>query len=99
MLAQTAASSPTASASPSPAKHKHSKKAATTGSPAASASPSARPVAPGGGPGLVWVNTDSHVYHVQGSKWYGTTKHGKYMSEQAAVKDGDHPAKGESKSQ
>ena len=27
--------------------------------------------APGGGNGLVWVNTETHVYHKEGSKWYG----------------------------
>lgn len=71
--------SPAASASPS------KKKAA------ASATPAKTP-APGGGPGLVWVNTKSHLYHKQGSKWYGLTKEGKYMSEADAIKEGDKPA-------
>jgi hypothetical protein len=43
----------------------------------------------------VWVNTTSHVYHKEGTKFYGKTKHGKYMSEADAIKEGDHPAKGE----
>jgi hypothetical protein len=30
--------------------------------------------------GLVWVNTDSGVYH-KGGRWYGKTKTGKFMSE------------------
>jgi hypothetical protein len=42
---------------------------------------------------MVWVNTESHVYHREGSQWYGRTKHGKYMSEQDAVKEGDRPVK------
>ena len=49
--------------------------------------------APGGGNGLVWVNTSSKAYHKKGSKWYGKTKHGKYISEPDALKEGDHAAK------
>jgi len=49
--------------------------------------------APGGGHGLVWVNTDSHVYHKEGSRFYGKTKKGKYVSEADAVKEGDKPSK------
>jgi len=45
--------------------------------------------APGGGHGLVWVNTETHVYHKEGSRFYGTTKKGKYMTEAAAMKEGD----------
>jgi hypothetical protein len=51
--------------------------------------------APGGGNGQVWVNSETHVYHKEGSKWYGKTKHGKYESEQDAIKEGDHAAKNE----
>jgi hypothetical protein len=51
--------------------------------------------AAGGGNGQVWVNSESHVYHKEGSKWYGKTKHGKYMSEADAVKEGDKPSKNE----
>jgi hypothetical protein len=58
--------------------------------------PTGTPAA-GGGPGMVWVNTETHVYHQQGSRWYGRTKHGKYMSEQDATKEGDRPDKEESK--
>jgi hypothetical protein len=35
---------------------------------------------------MVWVNTDSGVYHKQDSRWYGKTKHGKYMLEADAIK-------------
>jgi hypothetical protein len=51
--------------------------------------------APGGGNGQVWVNTETHVYHKEGSKWYGKTKHGKYLSEADAVKEGDKASKNE----
>lgn len=42
----------------------------------------------------VWVNTSSGVYHCPGTRWYGNTKHGKYSSECAAIKDGNRPAYG-----
>lgn len=42
----------------------------------------------------VWVNTNSGVYHCPGTRWYGTTKQGKYESECAAIKDGNRPAYG-----
>ena len=60
--------------------------------PMAAATPAA-----GGGPGQVWVNTGSKskAYHCQGSKWYGTTKQGKYMSAADAQAAGYHAAKGE----
>jgi hypothetical protein len=77
-----------APASPAPASDASAKKA--------SASAAANPPAPGGGHGLVWVNTDSHVYHREGSRFYGTTKKGKYMTEAEAAKEGDRAAgKGE----
>jgi hypothetical protein len=43
--------------------------------------------------GMVWVNTDTGVYHKEGSRWYGKTKHGKYMLETDAIKAGYKPAK------
>jgi hypothetical protein len=51
--------------------------------------------AAGGGNGLVWVNGETHVYHKEGSKWYGRTKRGKYESEQDAIKEGNRASKNE----
>jgi hypothetical protein len=36
----------------------------------------------------VWVNTDSGIYHRQGDRWYGKTKHGQYMNERDAIREG-----------
>jgi hypothetical protein len=38
------------------------------------------------------LNTETHVYHKEGSSFYGTTAKGKYMSEADAIKEGDKAA-------
>jgi len=39
------------------------------------------------------VNTETGVYHKEGSRYYGKTKQGKYMSEADAVNAGYRAAK------
>ena len=86
-------------ASPSPKKPHSRKKAEATA--AASPTPATRATTaaatsatppPGGGHGLVWVNTDTRVYHKEGSRFYGKTKNGKYVSEADAIKEGNRAA-------
>jgi hypothetical protein len=100
-----AAASPAVSPTASPAKKTLADffKPKTSTSPSASAAPAATAqgetatrVIPalGGGHGLVWVNTETHVYHKEGSRFYGKTKKGKYVSEADAIKEGDRAAKG-----
>ena len=43
--------------------------------------------------GMVWVNTESKVYHKEGDRWYGNTKEGKFMTEDEAKKEGYREAK------
>ena len=50
---------------------------------------------PSPGSGMVWVNLDSGVYHKEGTRYYGKTKNGKYMSEPDAIKAGYRAAKNE----
>ncbi|MFP5228756.1 MAG: DUF3761 domain-containing protein [Acidobacteriota bacterium] len=87
--APAAAPTPAPAAAPTPAPEAS---APTTGTHRSSAATG--PAAPGGGPGLVWVNSTSNVYHCYGTKYYGTTKAGKYMTEAAAKAAGARPDHG-----
>jgi competence protein ComEA len=100
--ASSAAATPAPSTSAAPAaKPAEPAKAAT---PAPSPSPSAaakstepaKPTAQAQQPpvkGMVWVNTDSGIFHREGDRWYGKTKSGKFMTEADAVKEGYREAK------
>lgn len=86
-------------AAPAPASQPPSRtpSEAAPASPAKTSAPSASQGNPGSG--MVWVNLESGVYHYEGSRYYGKTKSGKYMSEADAVKAGYHSAKNEKKPQ
>jgi len=82
--------------------------AAAAAKPATASAPAAAPAAksaaaptatqvppPANSAGMVWVNTESKVYHKPGTRYYGKTKQGKYMTEADAQKAGYRAAENE----
>ncbi len=80
----------------------------TAPAPAPRTAPAATPATPGTGshmspsqitaqvppsPGMVWVNSETRVFHRQDDPWYGKTKKGQFMNEADAVKAGYREAK------
>jgi hypothetical protein len=41
----------------------------------------------------VWVNTATGIYHYPGTRWYGKTNQGKYMTEKDAIAQGFRAAR------
>jgi hypothetical protein len=91
--AESPAASPKAKPTPKKAKPTPTARPAVSPSRATRAIDEAsNPPAPGGGHGQVWVNPETRVYHRTGSRFYGTTRKGKYMTEQDAIQAGYKPA-------
>jgi hypothetical protein len=91
--AESPAASPKATPTPKKVKPKPTPRPAASPSPAGRGiDEAANPPAPGGGHGQVWVNPETGVYHRTGSRFYGTTRKGKYMTEQDAIQAGYKPA-------
>jgi hypothetical protein len=42
---------------------------------------------------MVWANSKSKIYHVEGDRYYGKTKRGEWMTEADAIKAGYRESK------
>ena len=103
-LAPAATPAPAAAPAPAPAptyqpKPKPTQAARPTGAGQFSAEAEAKARCPADT--VVWVNTKgkSHIYHYQGTRWYGTTKQGAYMCEADAGAAGYHASKSRTEQQ
>jgi hypothetical protein len=64
------------------------------GSDVSASAPGTTPAQAPSNPTDVWVNLSTKAYHCPGTKYYGATKHGKYMPEADAKAAGFHPSYG-----
>jgi Helix-hairpin-helix motif len=99
LVTVSASAKPAAPAASAPAPAPASKPAAAPPKPSSSSEASSAPAGPPPSRGMVWVNTETKVFHREGDKWYGNTKHGKYMTEADAVKAGYRESKEHMKKQ
>jgi hypothetical protein len=42
---------------------------------------------------VVWVNIPSGIYHYRGERYFGSTKHGRFICEKDALREGDRPTR------
>ena len=90
-LAPMLKAGPSSSPAPAPAARTTPRAAPPVNPPASNSSTTApAQTCPGS---QVWGNTETKVYHVQGDRYYGNTKHGKCMDEAEAQKAGYHRSK------
>jgi hypothetical protein len=93
--AAASAAAPAAAATPAAAPPTPAPTVVKAGAaPARASAPGSTPVQAPANPTDVWVNLSTKAYHCPGTKWYGATKHGKYMSEADAKAAGFHPSYG-----
>jgi hypothetical protein len=69
--------------------------ATPSSAPSANANAAPKSTRQAGNPEIkVWINTNSGVYHCPGTRWYGNTKQGEYMTQKKAQDAGNRPAYG-----
>lgn len=92
--APATASAPTQSPTAPPATVPQARMPTATPAPASAPLPRPSTNAAAPGPGQVWVNSSSKVYHCSGDRYFGNTKRGAYMGEREAIAAGNRPDHG-----